>query len=131
VLLCVEQVIAADPGPGREARGEYSEEDREVRDGARAQVEIERVPSPRIKGADQQHGHEVEAQRPVDDRVQERQRQQVKRDVLAEHRVGGSSRRRMLEEGQRLPLRAGAAGQDQRDQRRADEGDDSERAAER
>jgi hypothetical protein len=126
----VQEVVAADPAPGREAQGEDAEQDREVRDGARAQVEIERVPSPGVESADQQRAHENEAQGPIDDRVQERKRQQIEGDVLAEHRVGDSSVGRVLVEGQRLPLRARTAGQDEGDEGRADQADDGDRAAE-
>src|SRR5712692_6940599 len=100
-----------------------------MRDRRRTQVEVERVAAPRVDDANQKRSQETQAQRPVDDRVQEGQRQQIKGDVLAQDRVGDAGRLGVLEQSQALPLGAGASGQDQRDKSRRAEGGATGRAA--
>ncbi len=108
-VVRIQEVVTAEPHPRREHEGEDGEQRRQMRDRRRRQVEVEGLAAPRVHEADQKGGQESESERPVDDRVQERQRQQIEGDVLPEHRVGDAGRPGVLEHRQVLPLGAGPA----------------------
>ena len=124
-----EEVVAPEPGPGRDGSGEQRQQHRHVPQGAGSEPEVEAVAAPGVEAEDDQGGQEAETQRPVHDRVPERQRQEVEAHVLSEHRLRDARRPAVHEEGQRLPLAACPAREDQGHQAGGDQAADARRAA--
>ena len=124
-----EEVIAAQPGGRRQRHGECSDQHGHVGDRPRRGAEVEAVAAPRVKRADQQDGQEIEAERPVGSRVEERQREQIKGDVLSQDWIRGPGRGSVEIKRESLPLREGARTKDHRDDRCGGEADPACRSA--